>query len=65
MLPPGEIFTAGNTQVLAAVYHFQCMFMDLIVGIHEVMFGSHNGFLILSKHHHRKMKINLYTMLTQ
>ena len=33
VLPPGEIFTDGNSQVLAAVNYFQCVSMDLIVGI--------------------------------
>ena len=33
MFPPGEIFTDGNSQVLAAVNYFQCVSMDLIVGI--------------------------------
>ena len=33
VLPPGEIFTDGNSQVLAAVNYFQCVSVDLIVGI--------------------------------
>ena len=33
VLPPGEIFTDGNSQVLAAVNYFQSVSMDLIVGI--------------------------------
>ena len=33
VLPPGEIFTDGNSQVLAAVNYFQSVSMDLIVSI--------------------------------
>ena len=33
VLLPGEIFPDGNSQVLAAVYYFQCVPMDLIAAI--------------------------------
>ena len=33
MFPPSQVFTDGDTKVLAAVDYFQCVSMSLVAGV--------------------------------